>query len=210
MKRGWRGGLGATRRFIPYLVWGFLLGGCAQLPGFKTAAPANKLNLSKPPEAFRLEGRVSVKSGEENFSGGMLWRHDRREESLLLRTPLGQGVAELQGTPEGVSLKDAEGRQYVADDAETLVRQVVGMTLPIKGLTWWVVGHPRPGARYVAEADQQGRLAVLRQDDWRIEFSRYGTHAAPRRAQVALPGKLVARRGGELEIRLVVDQWELP
>jgi outer membrane lipoprotein LolB len=140
----------------------------------------------------------------------MLWRHDRREENLLLRTPLGQGVAELQGTPEGVSLKDAEGRQYVADDAETLVRQVVGMTLPIKGLSWWVVGHPRPGIRYAAEADEQGRLAVLRQDDWRIEFSRYGTHADGRRTQVPLPGKLVARRGDDLEIRLVVDQWELP
>ena len=187
-----------------------LLGGCAQLPGFKPAAPPNKLALSKPPESFRLEGRVSVKSGEENFSGGMLWRHDRQEETLLLRTPLGQGVAELHGTAGKVSLKDSEGRQYVAEDAETLVRQVVGTTLPIKGLAWWVVGQPRPNSRYVAEADEQGRLAVLKQDDWRIEFSRYGAHADARRAQFSLPGKLIAKRGEDLEIRLVVDEWELP
>jgi outer membrane lipoprotein LolB len=192
------------------LLWGFLLGGCAQWPGFRTAAPTYALHLSNPPAAFRLEGRVSVRSGEENFSGGMSWRHDPQEENLLLRTPLGQGVAELRGTPEGVWLKDAEGRQYVAEDAETLVRQVVGMTLPIKGLTWWVVGHPRPGAHYVAEADPQGHLAVLWQDDWRIEFSRYDAHADARRARIELPGKLVARRGDDLEIRLVVDQWELP
>lgn len=187
-----------------------LLGGCAQLPGFKPATPAKKLVLSKPPESFRLEGRVSVKSGEENFSGGMLWRHDRKEETLLLRTPLGQGVAELHGTVNGVSLKDAEGRQYVAEDAETLVRQVVGMTLPVKGLAWWVVGQPRPNSRYVAEADENGRLAVLKQDDWRIEFSRYGAQLDARNAQFLLPGKLIARRGEDLEIRLVVDEWELP
>ncbi len=188
----------------------FLLGGCAQLPGFKPSASPNRLALSKAPESFRLEGRVSIKSGEENFSGGMLWRHERQEENLLLRTPLGQGVAELQGSDAGVTLKDAEGRQYAADDAETLVRQVVGMTLPIKGLAWWVVGHPRPNSRYVAEADESGRLAVLKQDDWRIEFSRYMTHVDARQAPVALPGKLTARRGDDLEIRLVVDAWELP
>lgn len=187
-----------------------LLHGCAQLPGFKPAEPPGKLALSKPPEAFRLEGRVSVKSGEENFSGGMQWRHERQEETLLLRTPLGQGVAELHNAAGKVSLKDAEGRLYVADDAETLVRQVVGMTLPIKGLAWWVVGHPRPNSRYVAEADKNGRLAVLKQDGWRIEFSRYGARTDARRAEFFLPGRLIARRGEDLEIRLVVDEWELP
>lgn len=187
-----------------------LLAGCAQLPGFPPDSAPKRLALAKPPESFRLEGRVSVKSGEENFSGGMLWRHDRQEESLLLRTPLGQGVAELQGTASGVTLKDGEGRQYFAEDAEQLVRQVVGMTLPVRGLAWWVVGHPRPQSEYEAEADANGRLALLRQDDWRIEFSRYGSQADARGVQFLLPGKLVARRGEDLEIRLVVDAWELP
>lgn len=187
-----------------------LLGGCAQLPGFRSAAAPHKLVLTKPPEAFRLEGRVSVKTGEENFSGGMVWRHGHQEENLLLRTPLGQGVAELRGNADGVTLKDSEGRTYAAGDAETLVRQAVGMTLPIKGLAWWVVGQPRPGSRFTAEADENGRLAVLKQDDWRIEFSRYDAHADARRASFFLPGKLMARRGDDLEIRLVVDTWELP
>jgi len=185
----------------------FLLGGCAQLPGFGTSAPPNKLVLSAPPKAFELDGRVSVKSGEENFSGGMLWNHKPQEETLLLRTPLGQGVAELQGAAGRVRLKDSKGREYTADDAETLVRKVVGMTLPLKGLTWWVVGHPRPGAPYQAEADEKGRLAALKQDDWRIEFSRYETYSNPQGASVTLPGKLVARRGDDLEIRLVIDRW---
>lgn len=187
-----------------------LMGGCAQLPGFESKAPATRLNLAKPPEAFNLEGRVSVKSGEESFSGGMAWQHAPRQETLLLRTPLGQGVAELQGAEGRVTLKDSEGRLYQAEDAEVLVRQVVGMTLPIKGLAWWVVGHPRPGSRYLAEADERGRLAVLRQDDWRIEFSRYGPQPQASGRDVDLPGKLIARRGDDLEIRLVVDTWRLP
>jgi outer membrane lipoprotein LolB len=182
-----------------------LLSGCAQLPGFKSEAPARKLVLAKPPAAFRLEGRVSVKNGEDSFSGGMRWHHSGKEDDLLLRTPLGQGVAELHGTDTGVSLQDSDGHVYHADDADQLVRKAVGMTLPLKGLAWWVVGNPRPNSRYVAEADADGHLGVLDQDDWRIEFSRY----APQ-GQTVLPGKLVARRGDDLEIRLVVDTWELP
>ncbi|MEW5771687.1 MAG: lipoprotein insertase outer membrane protein LolB [Pseudomonadota bacterium] len=184
------------------------MGGCAQFPGLKPAAPAAKLALAKAPAAFRLEGRVSVRHAEQSFSGGMLWRHAPREESLLLRTPLGQGVAELRGTPGEVSLTDAEGRVYRAADAESLVRDAVGLTLPLKGLAWWVVGHPDPHSPFVAEADAAGRLAVLRQDEWRIEFGRYAAQGGSQ--QMYLPGKLVARRGDDLEIRLVVDAWELP
>ena len=90
-------------------------------------------------------------------------------------------------------------------DAETLVHQALGVTLPLQGLAWWVVGSVRPGVPYQAEADGEGRLAMLNQDGWQIEFSRYARTGA-----YTLPGKLIARRGDDLEIRLVVDQWELP
>ncbi|KAF0101602.1 MAG: outer-membrane lipoprotein lolB [bacterium] len=182
-----------------------LLAGCAQLPGFSDEAPAPRLQLAPPPAAYRLEGRVSVRAGEENFSGGIAWRRDAASEELLLSTPLGQGVAELRGDARGVTLLDAKGREHRASDAETLVRERLGMALPLRGLTWWVVGHPRPDSPYQAEADADGRIASLVQDQWRIEFSRYQAHGMH-----ALPGKLVARRGDDLEVRLVVDQWGLP
>lgn len=189
-------------RALP-LVFAGLLAACAQLPGFRPAAPP--LVLHAPPAAFHLEGRVSVKANQESFSGGMAWRHAAARQELLLRTPLGQGVAELRGDTQGVELQDAEGRVYRARDAEALVHQALGVTLPLNGLAWWVVGNVRPGAPYQAEANGDGRLAVLNQDGWRIEFSRY--------AQMDgywLPGKLAARRADDLEIRLVVDRWELP
>lgn len=181
------------------------LAGCAQLPGFSDEAPAPRLQRAPPPAAYRLEGRVSVRAGEENFSGGIIWRRDAASEELLLSTPLGQGVAELRGDARGVTLLDAKGHAHRASDAETLVRERLGMAFPLRGLTWWVVGHPHPDTPYQAEADADGRIASLLQDEWRIEFSRYQAHGMH-----ALPGKLVARRGDDLEVRLVVDQWELP
>jgi outer membrane lipoprotein LolB len=183
----------------------FLLAGCAQLPGFEPVSPPPALFLPAAPAIFRLEGRVSVRAGEEAFSGGLAWRRGVADEELLLSTPLGQGVAELRGDHEGVTLTDAKGQVHHAPDADALVRQALGLELPLRGLVWWVVGHPRPEAPYRAEPDESGRLAVLEQDGWRIEFSRYALQNG-----LMLPGKLVARRGEALEVRLVVDAWGLP
>ncbi len=181
------------------------LAGCAQWPGFPPDLPPARLALLPAPESFRLEGRVSVKTEADSFSGGMVWRHGRKSEELLLRTPLGQGVAELRGGPQGMELKDSEGHVHRAASADELVRQALGMELPLRGLVWWIVGHPRPGAPYQAKADESGRLASLDQDGWHIEFSRYRPEGG-----YLVPGKLVAGRDDKLEIRLVVDNWELP
>lgn len=186
------------------LAWGLsgllLLSGCAQIPKATIWRPQ-----VEPPASFRLEGRISVKAEQESFSGGLVWRRDARGEELLLRTPLGQGVAELRGAADGVELVDAQGRAHRAADADSLARRVLGLDLPVRGLGWWVVGHPRPGAVYRAQADEVGRLGVLEQDGWRIEFSRYA-----RVAGRDMPGRLVARRGETLDVRLVVDLWEMP
>jgi outer membrane lipoprotein LolB len=190
------------------LLWVALLPAltaCSHWPGFKPEKPAVELRLPAAPVAFRLEGRVAVKAGEESFSGGLLWQRDAGSEEVLLRTPLGQGVAELRGDSTGMELKDSEGKLHYAPDADTLAQRALGVELPLRGLAWWVVGLPRPGATYRAIPDADGHLAELVQDGWQILFSRYAPHAGRQ-----LPGKLVARRGEELEVRVVVDTWRLP
>lgn len=181
------------------------LSACSHWPGFKSESPAVEFNLSTAPVAFRLEGRVAVKAGEESFSGGLVWQRDSTSEELLLRTPLGQGVAELRGDSSGMELKDAEGRLYYAADVDALVRRALGLELPLRGLAWWVVGLPRPEVTYRAIPDADGHLAELAQDGWQIQFSRYAAHSGRQ-----LPGKLVAQRGENMEVRVVVDAWTLP
>lgn len=161
--------------------------------------------LATAPVAFRIEGRVSVKADEESFSGSLQWLRDAANEELLLRTPLGQGVAELRRVAAGVQLKNAEGQVYFAEDADALVRQALGLELPLRGLAWWVVGLPRPEAQYYATPDAEGHLGELAQDGWRISFSKY----VDSNGQM-LPGKLIARRGDTLEVRIVIDEWGLP
>ncbi|MBI5330399.1 MAG: outer membrane lipoprotein LolB [Betaproteobacteria bacterium] len=179
-----------------------LAAGCAEPP----IAPAPVAGArTAPPASFRLEGRVSVKSGEESFSGGIAWRHVPDADEILLTTPLGQGVAELRITPQGANLVDGKGRQHAAPDTASLLRQTLGVELPLQGLVWWALGRPRPDAPAHEEFDAAGQVARMEQDGWRIEFARHA-----RQQGYLLPGRLIARRGEDLEVRLVADAWELP
>lgn len=161
--------------------------------------------LPQPLEQFRLEGRISVKSGEQAFSGGIRWQHDGPRDEILLTAPMGQGLARLHREPDRVRLITAEGREYVADSGETLLGQVLGVKLPVDGMLHWVTGLPRPQTGYALGWDEAGRVTRLEQDGWRIEYARHQSQAGR-----WLPGRIFARRDEDLEFRLVVDRWQLP
>lgn len=195
-------GQGARWLRVAWLFLGaVLLAACAPLRQ-PVEPPAT---LPQPLERFRLEGRISVKSGEQAFSGGIRWQHDGLRDEILLTAPMGQGVAELRREPKRVRLITAEGREYEAVSAEKLLEGVLGIRLPVEGMLHWVTGLPRPQAEHALTWDHEGRVARLEQDGWRIEYARHQSQAGR-----WLPGRIFARRDEDLEFRLVVDTWQLP
>lgn len=194
-----RGVAGAWRGALLSLC----LSGCALLEPAPPPVPT-ELNAN-PLEAFHLEGRISIKTESQSFSGGIDWSHRGLDDEILLSTPLGQGVAELRATAGGVTLTDNEGRQYQAADAEALLREHLGFQLPMRGLLHWLDARPRPDSPFTLEADAEGRVGALLQDGWRIDYGRYS-----RQNDRWLPGRLFGQHGETLEFRLVVDSWRLP
>ncbi len=154
------------------------------------------------PHRFQLEGRVSVKTEDQSFSGRIRWTHEPLHDEILLSSPLGQGVAELRQEVGQVTLKSAEGRTYVADSGEELLDAVLGVRLPLDGLVHWLWAQPKPGSAHELEHNGEGRVTRLTQDGWRLEYGRYQLHG-----ERWLPGRIFARRDEALEFRLVVDTW---
>lgn len=181
------------------LLAGLGLAGCAVTP----ATPPSDGATARPasPESFHMSGRVSVRNQEQTFSGGITWHRRHSEEVVRLSTPLGQGVVEVRMGSAGAELIDAEGQGYAAADAEALLQAILGWTLPLHGLGHWIAGRPDPAQPFTGQADDLGRWLNLTQAGWRIDFARYGDGV--------LPGRVLARRGETLEIRLVVDAWQV-
>jgi len=167
------------------------LASCAQL---ETATRADQV--------FELSGRIAARQGAESFSGNVAWRHAGGGDELLITSPLGQGVARIVRDRDGVVLTTAEPREYRAADAESLTEQALGFRLPLAGLADWVRARPTAGSRFSIEKDAAGRVKLLEQSGWKIEYLEY-----EERLPEPLPSRLRLTYPG-IDLRLAISEWK--
>jgi outer membrane lipoprotein LolB len=147
---------------------------------------------------FELSARIAVRYRDEASSGTVSWRHRRAGDEVLISGPLGQGVARLERDGETFTLTTAT-QEWRSMDAESLTERVLGYRLPLAGLADWVRARPWAlGPSALAEYDSDGRLAILEQAGWRIEYLEY-SGALPARLRLAYPG---------IELRLAISEWK--
>lgn len=155
----------------------------------------------QPPEGaleFQVLGRIAARYNGDGFTGNVDWRHARRGDDMLISTPLGQGVARIVREGEATQITMANGRQYRAPDAEMLTQQALGFRLPLEGMADWVRGVPTPGLPGTRQNFPDGRLQVLEQNGWRIEYLDY-EGGRPKLMQLNYPG---------VQLRFVVTEWK--
>jgi len=184
-------------RLIPiYLA--LLLSGCSLLPH----KPAPSVRPAQPESAsFALNGRISIDHQGKHHSAGLRWMHQAPSDEILLLAPLGQTVARVYRDDHIATLEDGDGH-YQADDAETLMEQVLGWHLPLGGLHQWVLGLPDRNSPAQIDRDESGRISVLHQTGWEVRYLRYadtGPDSMPSRMQLIHE---------DLKLLLLVDEWE--
>lgn len=162
--------------------------GCA---GLEERAPGQRVE-------FELAGRIAVRYQNEAASGNLAWRHTLDTDEMLMTTPVGSSVARIVRTGDLVVLTTADGQEFRAADAESLTEKALGFRLPLKGLVDWVRGRAAPGQPAVATRDAQGRLAVLEQGGWHIEYQGYRQDGLPVRLKLDYPG---------IQLRLAIHDW---
>lgn len=152
---------------------------------------------------FELSGRIAVRWHDETSSGAVRWRHHAAGDEMLISTPLGQGVARIVREAGEVTLTTSDDRVYRAPDASRLTEQVLGYPIPLEGLADWVRARPVPGrAVSGSQLDSQGRLSVLEQDGWRIEYLAWDeARRLPQRLRLSYPS---------LEMRVAISEWQVP
>jgi outer membrane lipoprotein LolB len=188
------------RRLCVLALWALLavLAGCASTrPG--QGLPASNASI----DAFFLKGRVAVKIDDRGYTSGLRWRHSAARDSLRLLSPIGSVVGEIEADGQGATLTTADKKSYRSNDVQSLTREVLGWDLPLAGLRYWVTGRADPESPVQAQTrDDRQRLQSLTQNDWRIAYLEYfGDSALPARLSLA---------NERLNLRLIVEHWELP
>lgn len=195
-----------------------LAASCAPLPPSGPAPSAEAVQARRAAlqsiTQWDVRGRVGVRLPDEGAQASLRWRHRAGSEVLDLVGPFGGGHARLQYDANGARLRDARGREYDGADPEVLLYQATGWHVPLGGLAYWMRGLPLPDVASAEEFDDRGRLRVLKQLGWEIEFLAYGDvgeYELP--SKLFLMRRLPARAGdvddARIEVRLVVNSWDL-
>ncbi|MES2821043.1 MAG: lipoprotein insertase outer membrane protein LolB [Pseudomonadota bacterium] len=201
-------------RTLSVIVLLALLGGCAgfgsrevlQGQGDPTRWQAHKLQLAAL-DAWQIDGKVGIRApktetGSQSGSATLFWLQRQDYYDIRLAGPLGRGATRLTGRPGNIVLEVANQGRYQAESPEALLQEQLGWQLPVSHLLWWVRGLPAPDSKSRLTLDGDSHLAQLQQDDWQVEYLRYGEHNG-----YALPERLKLR-GHDLEITLVIKDWQ--
>lgn len=182
------------------------LSGCASLPAQQPAAAPElyrqHMQRTAQISAFSVSGRMAVQTNQRGFSGSLRWQHTAQGDRLALFSPLGSQVADISSGNDSITLTTSDQKTYTAQDAETLLLQTMGWSLPLRGLGHWVLGRPADGAFEAVDWDSEGRFTRLRQNGWEIEYSAYTAVNG-----ISLPGK-VFLKSPKLNLKLLVERWD--
>jgi outer membrane lipoprotein LolB len=176
-----------ARCFLAALAVLLLVAACAQAPLKPPAGPVD----------FDLGGRIAARYGAEAFTGNLNWRHAATGDDLIISTPFGQGVARIVREGDAVQLTTSDNKSYRAPDAESLTERTLGFRLPLEGLADWVQGRPSPDTPAKVQKGADGRVSLIEQRGWKIEYQEYDGER-PYRMRLTYP---------DVELRLAIAQW---
>lgn len=181
--------------------------GCAGGQLRPASAPIEATALPDRIEAvahWRADGRVAVQRGAEGWSASMHWLKQPSGFQLRLLAPLGRGTYQLAGDGRGVEMIVPDGHRFYATDAEALMDEHLGWSIPLGGAQYWLRGlvAPDPLPEHVRR-DEAGLLQDFDQAGWRVSVLR--------RMPVGgfeLPAKIFMSYR-DLKVRIVISSWEL-
>jgi outer membrane lipoprotein LolB len=191
------------RLLIPFI--GLAIVGCAtQLPTKPVVdASVHALHLKQIShiQTFHIQGRLAVNADGKGYSGSIAWVHQADADVIDVYTPLGSKIAHIHKTKTLVTLSNAKGESVSAQDTESLTEKTLGWRLPLNGLSDWAVGRPTQAPITQQQWDSEGKLTLLEQQGWKIEYPQYAESLG-----VSLPQKITLRNQNIL-LKLVIEQW---
>lgn len=155
---------------------------------------------------WKLSGKLAVRQPSDSGTAIINhWIQDGEAYDLALSSSfLGMGSTTLKGVPGFIELTLPNGETYRSGEPEALVEAATGWQLPLENLTWWIRGLPSPASDYRLLFDDQGSLAMIRQNGWEIRYDRWQTFLS---SYPALPARITALKE-EKRVRLVVSDWQ--
>jgi outer membrane lipoprotein LolB len=152
-------------------------------------------------ETWRINGRVGVRSADESWQAGLVWNHDRDVDHLYLSGPFGQGALNIKLSAGHIRVAAADGTVEESEHPVQMLESILGVTVPVQALRYWLLGLSDPNAAADSEFDAMGRMVQLKQLGWVTRYEDYRMFR-----QWAVPRKLSVVNESTT-VKLVIDEW---
>ena len=136
-------------RFKPLfvvLLTTFIFTGCSSLDiserrpsDIKTIAKSDRtwqqhLSQIKRIQRYSAQGQIGYISAQERFSSRFEWQYQNPQNyTLKLYSTISTTSLEMQRHPSGMTISDNKGNRRSEADAKMLIREIVGMEVPLGG-----------------------------------------------------------------------------
>lgn len=165
----------------------------------------HKKNLESLNE-YQARGKFAYIDTNKTTSANFAWyQRNQNEYRLLLTTPFGNRVVELNVVPNLTQLTDDKNQIHINSDAQALIYELTGMQIPLNNLRQWLIGLPGESTDY--RLDKNYRLSQLNFAEnglqWQVKYLNYSDKTQPE-----LPSDIeLAQNGHRIKIR--ISNWEL-
>ena len=156
---------------------------------------------------LQIRGRVVLFVNDDVYNLGLNWVLNEEHSTLKLEAALGQGMIQIEQTNNHVTLLTSEGKNYSGQNAEQVLHQATGWSIPVEGLEFWIKGINHNNSDYLPDIDGLGRASSLRQDKWKINYLQYKEFQIAELNTADLPRKIYMKRDN-LALKIVIDQWQ--
>jgi outer membrane lipoprotein LolB len=189
------------------VVFCVILAGCSTMPA-KQAANNQKMswvhrqNQLANIQNWKINGAVSITNDGHGQTASVVWTQVKNHYDIAIYGPFGAGRVTLTGQPNSVILTSGSKRYY-GKSPEAVMRKILGWSLPVSHLVYWIRGIPAPLTLSETKLDHYNHLEHLQQDGWLIDYLRYTGVA-----EYDLPSKLELTRD-KLHVRLVMSSYSV-
>lgn len=157
-------------------------------------------------EQYQTRGAFAYLTDQKKVYARFFWQQYSPDRyRLLLTNPLGSTELELNVQKSVVQLTDNQGKRYVSDNPEEMIRKLTGMEIPLNNLRLWMLGLPGDATDF--RLDDRYRLNKLTYQQgnltWTVTYQDYNTDLP-----TPLPSRLELQQGDQ-RIKLKMDNWTL-
>lgn len=178
-----------------------LLSGCSSLPTNLSPISVNQVTDAS---AWEMKGKLAITTPDDKLSSNLYWLHTTNSDKLTLTTMLGIQILSLTQQDNKAQLI-IDGKTYEDSNAQALLLNVTGWTIPIKALPLWITGQASP-TDIVNSRDNQARPINITTTQavptWSINYISWQQQSG-----TELP-RLLKLSSDDIKIKIQINQWQ--